>query len=189
MNDEVVNLPVNLEEGKISVQRHCAYAVVKTDFGLKVTFDWRSRASVTLSGDYKGAVCGLCGNYNDNKRDDLIPKNGNKPVSAVDFGNSWKVAEIPGCVGGCKGVCPKCDINQKVKYEKKSFCGIIKDRKGPFRDCNVNPAEFFEDCVFDVCLFKGRRDVLCQAITSYAEACQIQGANVHEWRKSQSCRE
>lgn len=191
MDNEVVNLPTTLEEGKISVQKHGSYGVIKTEFGLKVTFDWRSRASVTLPGDYKGTVCGLCGNYNGNKKDDLIPKNGNKPVSAADFGNSWKVGEIPGCVGGCKGVCPKCDINQKVKYEQKSFCGILKDPRGPFRDCisKVSPDEFFEDCVFDVCLFNGRQNVLCDAIASYTEACQNQGAKVYEWRKSQSCRE
>lgn len=191
VDNKLVNLPVTLEEGRITVQKNGGYGVVKTEFGLQVTFDWRSRASVTLPGTYKGAVCGLCGNYNGNERDDLIPKSGSRAVSAADFGNSWKVAEIPGCVGGCKGVCPQCDINQKVQYEQKNFCGIIKDPSGPFRHChsNVDPAEFFEDCVFDVCLFKGREDVLCDAIASYTDACQNKGAKVYEWRKSQFCGE
>uniref|UniRef100_A0A673AB09 Fc fragment of IgG binding protein n=1 Tax=Sphaeramia orbicularis TaxID=375764 RepID=A0A673AB09_9TELE len=136
-----------------------------------------------------GAVCGLCGNYNGKPQDDLIPKNGNKPVSAKDFGSSWRVAEIPGCVEGCKGVCPDCDITEKIKYEKGEFCGILRDPKGPFRDCHakVDPADFFEDCVYDVCLYKGRKDVLCQAITSYTSACQAVGAKVYSWRTSQFC--
>uniref|UniRef100_H2RJX0 Fc gamma binding protein n=1 Tax=Takifugu rubripes TaxID=31033 RepID=H2RJX0_TAKRU len=189
VNNELVNLPVTLDEGRISVQKNGLIAVVTTTFGLKVTFDWRSRASVTLPGTYEGAVCGLCGNYNGKKADDLIPKNGDKPVPASEFGNSWKIGEIPGCVGGCKGVCPKCDINQKIQYEQKDFCGIIKDPSGPFRECHakVSPAEYFEDCVFDVCMYKGRKEELCQAVTSYTEACQNEGAKVFNWRTSQFC--
>lgn len=191
VNDELVNLPVTLAEGKVSVHRSGWYAVVTTDFGLKVTFNWESAVFVTLPNNYMENVCGLCGNYNGKPQDDLIPKNGEKPVSAADFGNSWRVAEIPGCVGGCKEKCPDCDISQKVQYEKGDFCGIIRDPKGPFRDCHakIDPASYFEDCVYDVCLYNGRKDVLCQAITSYTSACQGVGAKVYSWRTSQFCGE
>lgn len=191
VNNELVNLPITLEEGKISVYKSGWYAVVTTDFGLKVSFNWDSAVFVTLPSNYMGAVCGLCGNYNGKPEDDLIPKNGKTPVSPVDFGTSWRVAEIPGCVEGCKGVCPDCDINQKVQYEKDDFCGVVKDAKGPFRDCHakVDPANFFEDCVYDVCLYKGRKDVLCKAITAYTSACQAAGANVYNWRTVHFCGE
>uniref|UniRef100_A0A3Q3BQL9 Fc gamma binding protein n=1 Tax=Haplochromis burtoni TaxID=8153 RepID=A0A3Q3BQL9_HAPBU len=190
VNNELVNLPITLEEGKISAYKSGWYAVVTTDFGLKVSFNWDSAVFVTLPSNYMGAVCGLCGNYNGKPEDDLIPKNGKTPVSPVDFGTSWRVAEIPGCVEGCKGVCPDCDINQKVQYEKDDFCGVVKDAKGPFRDCHakVDPASFFEDCVYDVCLYKGRKDVLCKAITAYTSACQAAGANVYNWRTVHFCR-
>uniref|UniRef100_A0A3Q1FXL3 Fc gamma binding protein n=1 Tax=Acanthochromis polyacanthus TaxID=80966 RepID=A0A3Q1FXL3_9TELE len=155
----------------------------------RVTFNWASAVFVTLPSNYMGAVCGLCGNYNGKAQDDLIPKNGDKPVSPANFGASWRVAEIPGCVEGCKGVCPDCDITQKVKYEKGDFCGIISDPKGPFRDCHskVDPAEYFEDCVYDVCLYNGRKDVLCDNLGSYTSACQDAGAKVYSWRTSQFC--
>ncbi|MED6293032.1 hypothetical protein CHARACLAT_006660 [Characodon lateralis] len=189
VNDELVNLPVNLNDGKISVYKSGWDAVVTTDFGLKVSFNWESAAFVTLPSNYKGAVCGLCGNYNDKPQDDLIPKDGNKPAKPTDFGSSWRVAEIPGCVEGCKGVCPNCDIIEKVQYEKKDFCGIIGDPKGPFRECHakVDPSDYLEDCVYDVCLYKGRKDVLCQAITSYTSACQEVGAKVYSWRTTVKC--
>ncbi|XP_040923803.1 IgGFc-binding protein [Betta splendens] len=189
VNDELVNLPVTLADGKVSVYKSGLYAVVTTDFDLKVMFNWESAVFVTLPSNYMGAVCGLCGNYNSKAQDDLIPKNGDKPVSATDFGNSWKVAEIPGCVGGCKGVCPDCDINQKVQYEKNDFCGVLRDPKGPFRDCHakVDPTGYFENCVYDVCLYNGRKDILCQAIAAYTSACQSVGAKVYNWRSSQFC--
>uniref|UniRef100_A0A3Q3B389 VWFD domain-containing protein n=1 Tax=Kryptolebias marmoratus TaxID=37003 RepID=A0A3Q3B389_KRYMA len=189
VNDELVNLPINLSEGQISVRKSGWYAVLTTDFGLKVTFNWENAVFVTLPSSYKGAVCGLCGNYNDVPQDDLTPKNGDKPVKPTEFGTSWQVAEIPGCVGGCKGVCPSCDITKKIQYEKEDFCGIIRDPKGPFRECHakIDPAGYFEDCVYDVCLYNGRKDVLCQAITSYTSACQGAGATVYSWRTSQFC--
>uniref|UniRef100_A0A3Q3M7C1 VWFD domain-containing protein n=1 Tax=Mastacembelus armatus TaxID=205130 RepID=A0A3Q3M7C1_9TELE len=139
------------------------------DFGLKLSFNWESAAFVTLPSTYMEAVCGLCGNYNGKPQDDLIPKNGDKPVSPADFGDSWQVAEIPGCVRGCEGVCPSCDTRKKAQYETGDFCGILTDPKGPFRDCHakVDPAGFFEDCVYDVCMYNGKKDVLCQAITAY----------------------
>ncbi|KAM9852132.1 IgGFc-binding protein [Aulostomus maculatus] len=189
VNNELVNLPITLDGGKVSVYKSGWYAVVTTTFGLEVFFNWESAVFVTLHSNYMGAVCGLCGNYNGKPQDDLVPKNGLKPVSPADFGSSWRVAEIPGCVDGCKGVCPDCDITQKIQYEKGDFCGMLKDPNGPFRDCHakVDPAGFFDDCVYDVCLYKGRKDVLCQSISTYTSACQNAGAKVYSWRTSQFC--
>ncbi|XP_070690944.1 IgGFc-binding protein [Pempheris klunzingeri] len=189
VNNELVNLPVTLDGGQISVFKSGWYAVVTTNFGLKVSFNWDSAVFVTLPSNYMRAVCGLCGNYDGNPQDDLIPKNGSKPVSTADFGASWRVAEIPGCIEGCKGACPDCDITQKVQYEKGDFCSMLTDPKGPFHDCHgkVDPAGYLEDCVYDVCLYKGRKDVLCQAITTYTSACQAVGAKVYSWRTSQFC--
>ncbi|XP_071062157.1 IgGFc-binding protein [Pseudochaenichthys georgianus] len=189
VNKELVNLPVTLDDGRVSVFKSGWSAVVKTNFGLKVSFNWYGAVFVTLPSNYMGAVCGLCGNYNGKPQDDLTPKNGDKPVLPADFGVSWRVAEIPGCVDGCKGVCPSCDITQKVQYEKGDFCGLLRDPKGPFRDCHakVDPAGYFEDCVYDVCLYEGRKDVLCQAITSYTSACQAVGAKMYRWRSIHYC--
>ncbi|KAM7382748.1 hypothetical protein PAMP_002465 [Pampus punctatissimus] len=95
VNDELVNLPVTLHGGKVSVYKSGWYGVVTTSFGLKVSFNWESAVFATLPSNYMGAVCGLCGNYNSKPHDDLIPKNGGKPVSPAEFGTSWRVAEIP----------------------------------------------------------------------------------------------
>ncbi|KAM9309078.1 IgGFc-binding protein [Pholidichthys leucotaenia] len=189
VDGELENLPVTLEEGKVSVNKGGLYAVLTADFGLKVTFNWGSALFVSLPSTYMNSVCGLCGNYNGKRKDDLHPKNGDSPVSPAEFGVSWKVAEIPGCVDGCKGKCPNCDITKKVQYEKQDFCGILIKSTGPFRDCHatVDPEGFFKDCVYDVCLYNGRKDLLCLAITSYTSACHERGANVYSWRSDQFC--
>ncbi|KAJ8289756.1 hypothetical protein GJAV_G00004980 [Gymnothorax javanicus] len=189
VNGELTHLPVYLADGNVYIYRSGWYAVVKTNFGLKVSFDWNSAVHVTLPSTYKGAVCGLCGNYNGKKQDDLTEKDGKVTNSPDNFGKSWRVAEIPGCVHGCKGACPDCDITQKREYEGNAFCGLIRDPKGPFRDCHakLDPSGPFEDCIYDVCLYKGRKDVLCKAITDYTTACQESGAKVYPWRSQKFC--
>lgn len=189
VDDVLVDLPVTLAGGQVSVYKSGCYVDVITNFGLKVQFNRISAVFVTLPSNYMEAVCGLCGNYNGKPQDDLIPKNSDHAVAPADFGSSWRVAEIPGCVDGCEGKCPSCDINQKVQYEQKDFCGIIKDPKGPFHDCHaiVDPTGHFEDCVYDVCLYNGRHNVLCEAITEYTSACHAAGAKVYSWRTSQFC--
>ncbi|XP_035236114.1 IgGFc-binding protein-like [Anguilla anguilla] len=189
VNGELTHLPVYLADGNVYIYKSGWYAVVKTNFGLKVSFDWNSAVSVTLPSTYKGAVCGLCGNYNGKQQDDLTEKDGKVSANPTEFGKSWQVAEIPGCVHGCKGACPDCDITQKREYETNDFCGLLRDPKGPFRDChaNVDPSGAFQDCVYDVCLYKGRKDVLCKAITDYTRACQESGAKVYPWRSEKFC--
>ncbi|KAG7469170.1 hypothetical protein MATL_G00126120 [Megalops atlanticus] len=189
INGELTNLPVQLEDGQVSIYKSGWFAVVETGFGLKVLFNWNSAVFVKLASTYAGAVCGLCGNYNKNGGDDLTMKDGKVAATPAEFGSSWRVEEIPGCVHGCKGVCPDCDVTQKRLYESDEFCGIMRDPKGPFRECHakVDPAGYFEDCSYDVCLYKGRKDVLCQAITAYTSACQDIGANVYPWRSETFC--
>ncbi|KAJ8332925.1 hypothetical protein SKAU_G00418210 [Synaphobranchus kaupii] len=189
VNGELTHLPVYLNDGKVFIYRCGWYAVVKTSFGLKVSFDWNSRVYVNLPSTYKGAVCGLCGNSNGDRQDDLTAKDGQVSASPVNFGKSWRVAEIPGCVHSCKGACPDCDVTQMQEYETNAFCGLLRDSKGPFRDCHakVDPSGAFQDCVYDVCLYKGRKDVLCQGIAAYTAACQESGAKVYPWRSEKFC--
>ncbi|XP_057206432.1 IgGFc-binding protein isoform X2 [Triplophysa rosa] len=190
VNGELLNLPVHLIEGQVSVFKSGWSAVIQTSFGLKVTFDWNSMATVTLPSTYRGAVCGLCGNYNGNPADDLTLKESTLPASGpVEFGASWHVAEIPGCVHGCTSICPDCDPTTKRLYETSEFCGLLHDPQGPFTDCHatLDPAMYFENCVYDVCLYNGRRDVLCQAITAYVSTCQAMGISIGPWRTSQFC--
>ncbi|XP_063041987.1 IgGFc-binding protein-like [Engraulis encrasicolus] len=157
--------------------------------GLRVQYDWEDTVVVTVPSDYSDNVCGLCGNYNYKQSDDMVMSNGKMAASTTEFGKSWRVAEIPGCVDGCHGPCPNCDITEKWQYETSEFCGMIRDINGPFRKCHayVNPEKYFESCLYDVCLHHGERWVLCQALKAYTYACQREGAEVFPWRSEKFC--
>ncbi|XP_058866453.1 IgGFc-binding protein-like isoform X1 [Acipenser ruthenus] len=185
----LINLPYSFSNGKVKVYRIGMNAVVRTDFGLRLTFDWSSRVTVTVSAAYSGSLCGLCGNYNGDPADDLIGKNGQTVLSPDAFGERWKTGDVPGCVDRCQGSCPVCSDKEKLAYAGSGFCGRITDPRGPFRDCLgvVDPKRFFENCVYDVCIYKGLQSILCQSIASFVATCQEVGANIYPWRSKGFC--
>uniref|UniRef100_A0A3B4EIB1 VWFD domain-containing protein n=1 Tax=Pygocentrus nattereri TaxID=42514 RepID=A0A3B4EIB1_PYGNA len=190
VNGILLNLPQNLNNGQVSAFKSGWAAVVQTSFGLTVAFDWNSIASVSVPSTYMGAVCGLCGNYNGKPEDDLTLRGTNYSSSRPDeFGASWKINGVTGFVQGCGDNCTDCDVTQRKSYESAEYCGVIRDPNGPFLECQplLDPAGFFEACISDVCVYSGRRDILCQAISAYISACQDIGARVYSWRTTQFC--
>ncbi|XP_059206328.1 IgGFc-binding protein-like [Centropristis striata] len=189
VNGELSNLPMTLNSNKLHLYMSGWFAVIETESGVKVYYDWSSVAVVTVPSTYKGAMQGLCGNYNLNPKDDMQIRDGKQATSAEALGQSWKVATLPGCVDGCSGPCPGCNATQKETYNTNSYCGLIIDPAGPFRDCHakVDPRGFLNDCVYDVCLYQGRGDIQCKTLTAYTAACQLKGATLYPWRSTQLC--
>ncbi|NXF40877.1 FCGBP protein, partial [Nyctibius bracteatus] len=62
IDDQLVNLPYQHGDRKISIYRGGQEAVIETDFGLIVTYDWQSQVTVSAPSTYASTLCGLCGN-------------------------------------------------------------------------------------------------------------------------------
>uniref|UniRef100_A0A8C4YFY3 VWFD domain-containing protein n=1 Tax=Gopherus evgoodei TaxID=1825980 RepID=A0A8C4YFY3_9SAUR len=182
------NLPFYHEE-KLQAYVSGSHIVIKTAFGLRVTFDGSSLVRVTVPNTYASALCGLCGDNNQTASDDLTMRNGSRAANAVQFAQSWKVGEVPGCLPSCTTDCPVCSEAQRQPYKGDRYCGVITRGDGPFRECHeiINPAPFFDDCVFDACQYKGHRDALCSAISAYVTACQARGIQIGQWRSALFC--
>uniref|UniRef100_A0A8C4T5C3 IgGFc-binding protein-like n=1 Tax=Erpetoichthys calabaricus TaxID=27687 RepID=A0A8C4T5C3_ERPCA len=189
VNNIYVTLPFYIERNKASIFRSGQFAVLQTKFGLRLTFNWDGYIALTLPSSYSGAVAGLCGNLNGNKDDDLMKPDKTQAKTPDEFGKSWLVEEIPGCIHACQGTCPTCDVNMKHQYESNDYCGILIDKAGPFKDCHakVDPKLYFDNCVYDVCLYKGQAASLCQALTAYTALCQDAGAKISVWRTDKLC--
>lgn len=58
------------------------------------------------------------------------------------------------------------------------------------RHCHakLDHTEYLNDCVFDLCAYKGHITALCNSLTSYLTVCQTAGAMVENWRTKQFCR-
>ncbi|KAI1901486.1 hypothetical protein AGOR_G00034930 [Albula goreensis] len=189
VNGEIMNLPINLLDKRVLVYKSGLYAVIKTNFGLKVYFDWNSVVIVNVPNTYEGAMCGLCGNYNNKPQDDMKMKDGKVAPTVKELGESWRVAKIPGCVDGCRGPCPDCDITQLEQYKTNEYCGLLNDPKGPFRKCHAvwDPSHLVQDCLYDVCLYKGKNNMQCNILAAYTSICQKQGVEVEDWRNLTKC--
>ncbi|XP_075139529.1 IgGFc-binding protein-like [Leptodactylus fuscus] len=189
VNGVVTSLPFYYQMNKVVAYMSGSQGIIKTDFDVTVTYDWYSYVAVTISSNYVNSVGGLCGNYNKNPNDDFNMKDGHTATNAVQFGNSWKVGDVPGCSPGCPGSCPVCSEVQKEQYKTEKYCGLMNKPSGPFSKCYsvVDPTPFINDCVFDACQYKGHPSSFCNAIGLYVASCQAAGVRLQEWRSPSFC--
>ncbi|GCB82188.1 hypothetical protein scyTo_0022628, partial [Scyliorhinus torazame] len=187
VDDVRTSLPVTLVDGKLRLFQSGAYAVLETDFGLVVFYDWKWYLIVEIPSSYFGNLCGLCGNFNGTASDDKLFPNGTSVSSVVQWAGSWKVNDRdPFCWDYCRGYCPTCSDKHQNLYKSETYCGRLEKL---FSGCHekVDHKPFFDSCVYDVCLNQGRKSMLCQALAAYATECQREGITVTDWRKLASC--
>lgn len=200
MNGVDRRLPVVLDEGRIRVFQHGSNVMIETDFGLRVAYDLVYNVRVTVPGNYYQQLCGLCGNYNGNPKDDFQKPDGSQAGSANEFGNSWeeKVPNSPclpppTCQPGSEGCDSELECKPELqnKYEQQEFCGLLTSPTGPLAACHklLDPQGHLQNCVFDLCVGGGNESILCDNIHAYVSACQAAGGHVEPWRTESFCRE
>lgn len=197
VNGELLNIPVHLDEdegeGQVSVFQLGRDAVVKTNFGLVVSYDWNWNLVIKLPSSYYGRVCGLCGNFNGNLHDELQNPAGQTVSSVAEWGKSWKTADQDKdspCLDTCEKNCPTCKDSELKLYQTEAFCGALISNT-MFKGCHkkVDPKPFMNSCVYDVCMNNGDKKMLCQALASYSTQCSEEGIVIKNWRKKFGCRE
>lgn len=195
MNHTLWNLPINLSNGKVKLYQSGLSIIVETDFGLTVQYDWKDSLFITVPRHLSGKVCGMCGNFNGNKEDDMMTPSGSMASNAVALGKSWRVPDVPGdaqCQDECSGQCEICDDTFFSSIKQDMFCGLLTDiMEGPLSECNavIDPKVFHEMCLYDVCMGEGMKNFLCNTLQVYAEVCQRAGVKIHDWRALTRCRE
>ncbi|KAM6896995.1 alpha-tectorin-like [Xenentodon cancila] len=178
------NLPVVLNEGRLSIYASGLRVFVNADFGLSVTYNGYSSVFFSVPPSYRGKTCGLCGNFNGNRSDEFLTPDGSIVTAPDDFGAAWKVPGNYSCSDGCGSSCPQCNDDGPARAQ----CEVIQASDGPFSFCHaeVDPAPYFNDCVFDVCV-SGNWDLLCRAIEAYVTACQSANVRIYPWRQNTPC--
>ncbi|XP_035684622.1 mucin-2-like isoform X2 [Branchiostoma floridae] len=183
----VANVGVTLPyvQDDIIIHRSSSMFVTLTSsIGLIVEWDGETRMYVTVSPDFKGKTCGLCGNFNGNQLDDFTVK-GLPETSVAAFGNSWKAnadcLDVPR-----DQILEACAVNTQRADYANSMCGVINSPL--FAVCHrvVRPEPYFKECLFDVCECELGERCLCSAIANYARVCARNHAPV-EWRSPELC--
>ncbi|TFK08675.1 antigen KI-67 [Platysternon megacephalum] len=161
------------------------YMVIDTDNGLILMWDKKTSIFIKLSPDFKGQVCGLCGNYDGNGINDFTTRSQSVVGDVLEFGNSWKVS--PTCPDAKSNKDP-CTANPYRNSWAQKQCSIINSKVFAACHSQVEPNEYYEACVTDACACDtgGDCECFCTAVASYAQACNEAGICV-AWRTPSIC--
>ncbi|XP_039617047.1 mucin-19-like isoform X2 [Polypterus senegalus] len=175
-----------ISEGIInySVETVGLYLIVTISNGITLIWDKHTRITVILKSQWRNKVCGLCGNFDGNSKNELQTRSNSVVANILEFGNSWKVES-------CSDV-----VNQTFPCEKHWYCSAWAQRRcsiiyqRTFQECHskVDPQPYYDVCVQESCAceMEGRFLGFCTAVAAYAEACNEANVCV-KWRTPDLC--
>ncbi|XP_068168185.1 mucin-2-like [Antennarius striatus] len=173
------------EEIPFKVHTLGIYLVIEAKNGLVLIWNKKTTLMIKLSSAFKGKVCGLCGNYDGNIRNDFTTRTKEVVVEDHEFGNSWKVS--PSCTD-IKTPKNPCDTYSYREAWAQKRCSIITS--DVFASCHlkVDSTSYFDACVKDTCACNagGGCECFCSVVAAYAAACYEAGACIH-WRTPTIC--
>ncbi|XP_041795247.1 mucin-5AC-like [Chelmon rostratus] len=161
------------------------YQVIEANNGLILMWDRTTSLYMKLSPKYKGRVCGLCGNYDGNANNDFMTRCHAVVVNPLVFGNSWK--DLPSCPDA-QSITSPCTANPYRQSWAQKQCSIIQSDVFSACHSTVDPAPYYEACVFDSCACDTGGDCtcFCSAVAAYAESCNQAGICIR-WRTPKIC--
>ncbi|NXB69198.1 ZAN protein, partial [Struthidea cinerea] len=130
----------------------------------------------------------MCGNFNNRRDDEYMMPNGQQAADSNELGESWQVPDSdPSC--GVPLPSPPCSAEEEKLYRSDQFCGILTTRPSAFERCHgvINPQDYFDTCLYDLCALNGGQEFLCAALEAYADACQAAGVTLLPWRNATFC--
>ncbi|XP_076029577.1 hemocytin-like isoform X2 [Oratosquilla oratoria] len=153
--------------------------------GVVVQWDRSTRISIRAPQSLRGAVEGLCGNYNGNELDDFTTPAKSKEVSVINFVASWAMQSY------CRpprAPRDECQLHPERRAWAESRCQILMEEV--FEPCHaeVPPKAFYHRCVQDACScdMGGDCECLCTAVAIYEQLCASRGVPVR-WRSQELC--
>ncbi|KAK3094138.1 hypothetical protein FSP39_024610 [Pinctada imbricata] len=183
------------ETGVFEIKRSGRNVLVETSCGAIISWDGKSVVTVSIPGQFKNKLRGICGNCN-GKKDDYKTKNGKDVSKRKDrfnlIGESWRVPDDSG-FRECTPPDGPDNCSPLLLKKAKAACQVINSK---FSECTKHDAdqakEFFDNCLYDYCAYVGKVSkavlgkVVCNAIEGFAEFCKEKGITPR-WRRKNFC--
>ncbi|KAK2853380.1 hypothetical protein Q5P01_006041 [Channa striata] len=167
------------------VRKMGIYLVLTIKDGLVLMWDQKTSLFIKLGPQFQGHVCGLCGNYDGNSKNDFTTRSQETVADVLAFGNSWKVSS------SCQNaelINDPCSSNRYRAAWSQKQCSIITSKTFEICHSKVDPGPYFDSCVRDSCACDtgGDCECFCTAVAAYAKACNEVHACVR-WRTPNLC--
>uniref|UniRef100_A0AC11DD66 Uncharacterized protein n=1 Tax=Ovis aries TaxID=9940 RepID=A0AC11DD66_SHEEP len=183
VNSIYTQLPVSVAD--VTVFRPSSFFIlVQTGPWLQLQVQLAPLMQVFLRLDpaYRGRMCGLCGNFNQNQADDFRTVGGVVEATAAAFANTWKTQAA--CPNVKNSFEDPCSLSVENENYARHWCSLLTRPAGPFSPCHsvVSPGPFHSNCLFDTCNCEKSEDCMCAALSSYVWACAARGVLLRGWR-------
>ncbi|XP_045245517.2 LOW QUALITY PROTEIN: zonadhesin [Macaca fascicularis] len=203
VNNQKMAVPYRPNEHlRVTLRGQRLYLV--TDFELVISFGGRKNAVISLPSMYEGLVRGLCGNYDNNRKNDMMLPSGALTRNLNTFGDSWEVKTedvllrfpraIP--VEERRGVelglrVSECSPEQLASNSTQA-CRVLADPQGPFAACHQTVAAepFQEHCVLDLCSTQDPREqeeLRCQVLSGHGVSSRYYVSELYDTLPSVLC--
>lgn len=181
--DEVLYRSDKLEVVRVGGHPHVLLLADSID----LFWDGQYQLLVTASELWRGQLCGLCGNYNDNLRDESLTPSGDL-VTIREFASSWQTSN--NVIGDCQTDVTQVTCPSAISSEAKTKCDELLGNN--FMSCSrtVIPNSFIDDCFDDYCLSneENRQDLYCSNLLTYTAACAAHNIILNTWRDYNCCK-
>ena len=154
-----------------------------------VKFDGKNSIYLHVAEDYKNGICGLCGNFNGVKSDDLkLPNDKGLTKSVLDFGNAWAKPQFgKKCLDAQAPVDSCLKVSDLVLLTSEMKCKALK-QLNEFAACHkaVDPEPYYQTCLNEMCKCRGKPQCVCDTFEQYGRECLRHGIKMN-WRKADLC--
>uniref|UniRef100_A0A8C8Y2Z6 VWFD domain-containing protein n=1 Tax=Panthera leo TaxID=9689 RepID=A0A8C8Y2Z6_PANLE len=158
---------------------------VGSRYNLTLVWNKHMTVYIKITRAAQDALCGLCGNYNGNMKDDFETRSKYVASDELEFVNSWK--DSPLC-GDASLTLDPCSLNAFRHVWAERTCNIINSQTFAACHSQVYRLPYYEACLRDTCGCdtSGDCECLCDAVAAYAKACLDKGVCV-DWRTPDFC--
>ncbi|XP_069845370.1 zonadhesin [Dipodomys merriami] len=199
VNDEPVTLPTNSKIHGVKITSSGDYTLVNIKNGVQVKYGGDHFLEIKVPAAYHKKLCGVCGNFNGQKEDDLMMPNNELAEEAHDFMDSWQNHDID----------PTCQAPEEftqveveeTTHEKCRPADLGKARQAcqealqtpAWAECatRVDVKPYILGCIDKLCESGGRSGglvhTLCETLQGFESACRNEGLKTPIWRNSSFC--
>ncbi|XP_072039405.1 zonadhesin-like [Amphiura filiformis] len=171
------------------ITRYCNAVVVLLGNGIQIYWSRPHRAVIQIDPEadasLTGNLCGLCGNNNNKKYDDLTTPDGKHVSDAVTLGDSWRTDVTCDVCDDCEQTI--CQNNPQNYPRAKELCNIFIDGSISSQPCGNNDMQsLYDECVNILCATLPEVERLCQLINNHIESCIESGVEI-QYHHSGEC--